>query len=169
MAQPATDTTSASDTASPAPTTPAPTTPTLTTQLIVLPWVDSVHGRAGHDPRSLYVEKYWLGILGPSTTLLLRRIARGFDDRPEGFAVSLVDTARALGLGEGTGRSSMVMRTVERACQFGMARTGSSGELHVRTELPWLTARQVSRLPEILQRAHERDLDQPRHDDLPAA
>jgi hypothetical protein len=128
-------------------------------QLIVLPWPDSVHGLPGHDPRSLYVEKFWLGILGPSTTLLLRRVARGFDDRPDGFAVSVVDTARALGLGEGTGKNSMVMRTVERACQFGMARPGVGGELLVRTELPWLNARQVSRLPEILQRAHARELD----------
>ena len=30
-------------------------------------WVDPLVDRLGHDPRSTYVEQYWLGILGPST------------------------------------------------------------------------------------------------------
>lgn len=142
-----------------------------TIRLNVLPWLDPRVAKSGHDPRSLYVEKFWLGILGPSATLLLRRFARGLDERPEGFAVSLVDTSRALGLGEGTGRNSMVMRTIERLCQFGMSRPGPGGTLEVRTHLPPLTPRQVQRLPELLQRAHARELEQlgaerfPRYDD----
>jgi hypothetical protein len=35
------------------------------TILPVRPWPDSVIDALGHDPRSAYVERFWLGILGP--------------------------------------------------------------------------------------------------------
>jgi len=31
-------------------------------------WTDPVVDRVGHDPRSTYVERFWLGVLGPSCT-----------------------------------------------------------------------------------------------------
>ena len=34
--------------------------------LTVTPWADPVIDTLGHDPRSPYVERFWLGILGPS-------------------------------------------------------------------------------------------------------
>lgn len=37
------------------------------THLHVRPWADTVVDRLGHDPRSAYVEAFWLGILGPLT------------------------------------------------------------------------------------------------------
>ncbi|HSH60272.1 MAG TPA: hypothetical protein VK988_11660 [Acidimicrobiales bacterium] len=43
---------------------PAPTLDALT----IRPWPDPVIDALGHDPRSHYVENYWLGILGPPTT-----------------------------------------------------------------------------------------------------
>ena len=52
---------------------PALETDTLT----VVPWPDDVIDALGHDPRSHYVEAYWLGTLGPSTTWLLRRLVAG--------------------------------------------------------------------------------------------
>ena len=50
--------------------------------LVVLPWADPVVDPIGHDPRSRYVELFWLGILGPTATLLLRRLADGLDVLP---------------------------------------------------------------------------------------
>ena len=35
--------------------------------LAIEPWPDDVIDALGHDPRSQYVEIYWLGILGPSS------------------------------------------------------------------------------------------------------
>src|ERR671933_2368459 len=67
--------------------------------LPVRPWPDGVIDALGHDPRSVYVERFWLGILGPSTTWLLRRLAAGLEAEPAGFSLSLPDTAQALGLG----------------------------------------------------------------------
>src|SRR5688500_16276454 len=91
------------------------------TNLAVCPWPDAVIDSLGHDPRSAYVERFWLGILGPSTTFLLRRLAAELEANPAGFDLPLGDTARALGLGMRGGRNSPFLRTVQRCCQFGMA------------------------------------------------
>ena len=48
--------------------------------LHVLRWHDPLIDRLGHDPRSRYVERFWLGILGPSTTLVLRVFADALDE-----------------------------------------------------------------------------------------
>src|SRR5438270_4518344 len=65
--------------------------------LPIRPWPDGVIDALGHDPRSAYVERFWLGILGPSTTWLLRYLANGLDESPEGFDLDLAATAQALG------------------------------------------------------------------------
>ncbi|MFZ4517973.1 MAG: hypothetical protein ACOYOP_06275 [Microthrixaceae bacterium] len=125
-------------------------------ELIVRAWWDPVLATRGHDPRSAYVERFWLGIVGPSTVLLLRRFARGLEEQPGGFRASATDTARALGLGTGTGRNGPLHRTIDRACTFGLARRTGDREVHVRTHLPPLNARQLARLPTVLRRSHER-------------
>ena len=133
----------------------------LPDQLIVLLWADSVTMSTGHEARSAYVERFWLGLLGPSSTWLWRRLVRGLDECPSGYRVQLADTARALGLGAGTGRNSMIVRSLERTIQFGAARYDGKA-LEVRTHLPTLTHRQVRRLPPAVQAAHA----QWRDDDL---
>ena len=47
----------------------------------VRPWIDPVVDDDGHDPRSRYVEQFWLGVLGPTATWLIRRFAAGLDQR----------------------------------------------------------------------------------------
>jgi hypothetical protein len=85
-----------------------------TDELLVRPWTDEVIDSLGFDPRSPYVERFWLGVLGPSTTWLLRRVAAAFDESPDGFYLPLGETARALGLGDRGGRHSPFLRTVNR-------------------------------------------------------
>jgi len=128
------------------------TTETLT----VRPWPDPVIDSVGHDPRSAYVEQFWLGVLGPSTTWLLRRLAAGLESEPAGFDLHLPDTARALGLGDKTGRNGPFVRALGRCCQFGLAQPHDRATLAVRRKLPPLNRRQVERLPEPLQAAHQR-------------
>ena len=118
------------------------------------PWWDPSLAVAGFDPRSAYAERFWLPVVGPSTLLLLRRFARGLEEHPTGFRVSLADTGRALGLGSGTGRTSPVNRTIERACTFGLARRVDTDSIEVRSHLPRLAPRQLDRLPPVLRRAH---------------
>ena len=43
--------------------------------LVVVPWHDDVIDRVGYNPRSTYVEFFWLNVLGPTTTWLVRRIS----------------------------------------------------------------------------------------------
>ena len=84
----------------------------------VVPWVDPVVDALGFDPRSDYVELFWLGVIGPSTTWLMRRLAAGLDRSPEGFTLDLIDTAQALGIGGHGGlgsRNSPFARTLVHA------------------------------------------------------
>ena len=134
----------------------APQFATDVATLTVRPWPDAVIDQVGHDPRSAYVEQFWLGVLGPSTTWLLRRLAAGLETEPAGFELALADTARALGLGDRGGRHSPFMRALGRCCQFGLAQPHDRATLAVRRKLPPLNRRQVERLPAGLQEAHRR-------------
>ena len=122
----------------------------------VRPWPDRVIDTLGHDPRSWYVEQFWLGILGPTTTWLLRRLAAVLEEQPEGAEVAVAELARELGLGRRTGRAGPLDRCIERAVRFEMARFEEDGALAVRRRLPPLTHRQVAHLPGSLQEAHRR-------------
>jgi hypothetical protein len=44
--------------------------PATVPTLQILPWADPVIDQVGYDPRSRYVERFWLGILGPLTRQL---------------------------------------------------------------------------------------------------
>ena len=119
-------------------------------------WIDPVIDALGHDPRSDYVERFWLPVLGPSTTWFLRHLAAWLDTSPAGCALDLAETARALGLGERSGRHAPFLRTVARAVDFEMATWRAPALLAVRRRLPPLARRHVARLPERLRREHER-------------
>src|SRR5438874_1690394 len=124
--------------------------------LTIRPWHDDVIDALGFDPRSLYVEQFWLGILGPSTTWLLRRLVAGLEAEPAGFDLPLAETARALGLGDKGGRHSPFVRALARCVQFELAQAHGEGVLHVRRKVPPLNRRQVMRLPAMLQAEHDR-------------
>lgn len=122
----------------------------------VRPWPDDVVEKVGFDPRSPYVERFWLSIIGPSATWLMRRIAAGFDTSPEGFELPLGETARALGLGDRGGKHSPLLRTFNRLILFDLAHASGPSELTVRRKLAPLSRRHTSRLSPALQEAHER-------------
>jgi hypothetical protein len=124
--------------------------------LRIEPWTDNLIDKVGFDPRSPYVERFWLSIIGPSTTWLMRRMASGFDASPQGFDLSLGETARALGLGDRGGRHSPVLRTVNRMIQFELAKVVGPEQLAVRRRLPPLSRRHTVRLSPALQEAHQR-------------
>ena len=107
-------------------------------------------------PCSRYVELYWLGIIGPSTTWLLRRLTYGLEVHGDGFDLHLPETARSLGLGDKMGKNSPFRRALARLITFELARPHGPGELAVRQHIPPLPLRHLSRLPESLQRSHRR-------------
>jgi len=121
--------------------------------LRIEPWPDPVIDRLGFDPRSPYVEQFWLPVLGPSSIWLLRRLGAGLDVHPDGHEVDLIELAAELGLGAGSGRHSPLIRTMDRCCRFTLA--SRAGEVfRVRRRLPPLTRGQVERLSPTLQHRH---------------
>jgi hypothetical protein len=119
----------------------------------VVGWSDPVIDALGHDPRSGYVELFWLPILGPSCTLAARRLAGWVEAEPEGFPLSLGPFARSLGLGDASERHAPIHRTLAGLAGFGMARLGGSS-FAVRRTFPPLAARQIERLPEHVAHQH---------------
>ncbi len=115
---------------------------------------DPLYDRIGHDPRSWYVETFWLGTLGPSTTWLLRHVAAELELRPAGFDMEVASVARRIGVGHRHGANSPIWRAIARAVQFNMAQVSEDGCMAFRRRLPPLSARQVSQLPESLRAAH---------------
>lgn len=122
--------------------------------ITLIPWIDHRVDASGHDPRSIYVEQFWLGTLGPSTTWFLRYCANLLDDTGS-TAVNLQEAASTLGIGHEGGSRSAMSKTVARACRFRAARAVGSATLAVRLRLPQLSYRQVQRLPQPVQRRHE--------------
>jgi hypothetical protein len=114
--------------------------------LPIEPLEDPVIDTLGHDPRSAYVETYWLPLLGPSSVWLLRRIADWFDDSPSGFPLAVGPAAAALGLGQVAGTNSPIVRTLGRLVIFEMAMVRGES-LAVRRLVPPLARRHAARLP----------------------
>jgi hypothetical protein len=110
---------------------------------------------SGFDARSVYVETYWLPILGPSCVFAARRVAAWLQAEPHGFDISMVALATSLGLGSGVGRSAPIVRTLSRLVDFGLANI--SDTYAIRMMFPPLSARQIVRLPDYLAAAHAAD------------
>ena len=127
----------------------------LTTPVVVIrPWIDPVVDDDGHDPRSRYVETFWLGVLGPTATWLVRRLAAGLDRSPDGYELDLVATAKAMGLSFTEGRSSPFSKALQRCVMFGLAHPIPRG-LAVRRRVPPVAHRHLRRLPDEVRAAHD--------------
>jgi hypothetical protein len=142
-----------------APLRPAPTFVPLDS-INVTAWPDEVIDAVGHHPCSPYVETFWLGVLGPSTTFLLRHLVTTLETTPHGFELDLPTTARRLGLGDKGGRNSPFMRSLARLVQFELAQLEDADHFAVRRRVPPLNRRQVLRLPELMQVDHQRWQDE---------
>jgi hypothetical protein len=122
---------------------------------------DRIGEALGHDPRSPYVERFWLPVLGPSTTFLLRYLAARLDTDPDGVDLDVAETARLLGLGEREGRHGPFLRSVARMIDFEMAELAGPGRLLVRRRLPALSRRHLARLPDSWRAEHDAMLEPP--------
>lgn len=125
--------------------------------LPVITYENSDTHTGGFDPRSPYVETYWLAVLGPSSILAARRIADWLENQPSGVVICLEDLAHSLGLGRGTGRHAPMVRTLDRLVMFGFAQIAWDSYALRRTVLP-LSPRLLRRLPSYLVERHDHDL-----------
>ena len=117
--------------------------------LQVQPWDDPNLHRDGHDPRSAYVERFWIAVLGPSAVWLLRLLAREFDELAPGeiLRLDLESTAQRLGLQHRGGRQSTFMRTIDRCRMFDLAHFENDAVLIVRRQMPPVPRRLHVRMP----------------------
>ena len=122
--------------------------------LMVVPWHDPVVDSVGFDVRSQYVELFWLNVLGPTATWILRRLVLGFDRYPLGYELDLPETASALGLSYTAGTANSFMRSLNRCVLFGVSQP-TDGGLAVRRRVPPVAARHLMRMPPHLRQAHQ--------------
>ena len=143
---------------------------TATRTLEVVPWHQPVVDRLSLDPRGAYVEEFWLPVAGPSACWLLRRLADGLDEHPDGFVIHVEEMSKSLGLGGTVGRHAPFSRALARCAHFGLVQMSAEGRVAVRRCVPGLPQALVLRLPATLQVRHQRwdDVDGLAAD-LPAA
>lgn len=125
----------------------------IATGLHVVPWRDPIVERIGFDACGDYVELFWLPILGPTATWMLRRLAVIVVLHPEGCGLDSGAMSRSFGLGSDTRPKSSFTKSLERLVIFGLARV-DQGCLGIRTVVPPVTFKNLARLPEHLQSAH---------------
>lgn len=112
--------------------------------------------RVGFDLTDPYVEQCWSAVVGPSSTLLLRRLpALWVTEVPAAIGAS--DLSRSLGLGVGVGDRSRLANTLNRLVQYRLATPASDGAgLDVFRKVAPLSARQLARVPQWTRATHER-------------
>lgn len=129
-------------------------TDTTDGQTVFRPWPTVAGRHRDHDPRSAYVERFWISTLGPSATWIMRRLADEFDANPDGFVIDLGDLAGSLGMSWTRRADSPFGRALHRCVMFGLARPGLEG-YEVRRRIPDLGPRQLSRLPAAMRATHD--------------
>ena len=103
---------------------------TATRTLEVVPWHQPVVDRLSLDPRGAYVEEFWLPVAGPSACWLLRRLADGLDEHPDGFVIHVEEMSKSLGLGGTVGRHAPFSRALARCAHFGLVQMSVSGAVN---------------------------------------
>lgn len=125
----------------------------LAPTLGIVPWQVGPAG-IGHDPRSAYVETFWLPLLGPSTVMLMRRLAAEFDHSPNGFEIPTDLLSKDIGLGNRMSRRSAFARTLDRCASFHLLLI-EGPIVHVRRHMSTLSPRQIEALSPRLKPRHQ--------------
>lgn len=133
--------------------------PPLLPTLEIVPWVDHEIERYGFLPQSPYVETVYLPVLGPTATLLYRRLGMWAGLEPDGFTLETADLSASMGIGVGIGRQSPLARSLGRMAQFGVAEWQQE-KFAVRRALAPLSEKHAQRLPASAWEAHRSMLAQ---------
>ncbi|MGA0863071.1 MAG: hypothetical protein ACO3RB_04175 [Ilumatobacteraceae bacterium] len=129
-------------------------------RLPVVPWHDPVIDLNGEATTGDYVEWFWLPVLGPTATWLLRRLAAlvaGADECDSPVVVDLAELAHSIGVTWQPNREGAFARALTRCVMFGACAPSADTEsltLAVRLTMPHLPARHIGRLPLSLRDSH---------------
>lgn len=114
---------------------------------------------APHALTSEYVERFWLPIVGPTATVLLRTLGHIYapiahDALNPQTLISLPQLATALGVGSHLGRNGALRRSLTRLQHLGIVEITGEDTMTIATYLPHLRPHQIERLPAFLQTIH---------------
>jgi len=121
---------------------------------MIVPWEDPIVDRIGFDVHLGYVERFWLGVLGPTSTWLLRRLAFGLEQYPGGYEVDLSELGASVGVAWASGHCGPLNRSLQRCIMFGVC-ARIDGGIAVRRRVPPLSMRQIARLSDTQRAEHE--------------
>lgn len=124
----------------------------------IVHWKDPIVEANGFHISDTYNEMFWLPILGPTATWLLRRLAGGLEHQPQGYTTDMSELARSIGVNYAPGKHNPFARGLHRCVMFGVAQQISvlpRITIGVRTVLPVLPHRHQARLPHQLRIAHD--------------
>lgn len=127
--------------------------------LWVEPWPDPLIDRIGVPVRSGHTERFWLPVLGPTATWLLRHLDAALEESPEGLHLDVTAAAQALGVASSPGTKGPFAKALARCAVFGLVQSVGTGVV-VRRTMPPLPARYASRLPVGLRAAHRHWLNE---------
>jgi hypothetical protein len=122
--------------------------------LRVTAWGDPLLDETGFDARGEYVDLFWLPVIGPSATALLRHLAMWLAIAPEFCTFEMDELGHSLGLGTSESKHAPLPRAIARLVRFGLARRSASGQLEVRQVVGPLSQHLVGRLSGELQEFH---------------
>lgn len=122
-------------------------------------WHDPVTERVGAPVGSAYTERFWLPVLGPTTTWLLRHLDARLEESPAGILLHVGEAARALGVATTSDNAGPLARALNRCVIFGLAQPVGS-VVAVRRWVPPLPGKYAGQLPEGLWVAHGRWLNE---------
>jgi hypothetical protein len=113
------------------------------------PWNDPHFDRWGSEPRSSYVERFWLPVLGPSSIVLARNIMAAFDSNNGGYRINSAVQAGSVGLAPG-----QLRRVIERLVGFGLAKYCDPNTVALRTAWPLIGSSAIRQLPKAISQLH---------------
>ena len=128
----------------------------------IVPWVDPVADPHGVHPCSRYVELYWLPVVGPSTTWLLRRLSYGLEVHPGGFDLDLPRRPDHWGWASGWARTHRSAGPSSGSAPSSWPGPTGPTVWPSAPRIPPLPLRHLSRLPGSLQASHRRWLAEQR-------
>jgi hypothetical protein len=139
-------------------------------QLHLTTWPDPLLEESGYQFDSLFIELFWLPVLGPSATVLFRRLGLLLAGSPGGMTVEMNELGRELGLGSSESRHAPLPRAISRLVRFGLAKRSGSGQLAVRRTVGPLSQHHLSVLPAAIRESYQRVISLARacDPDLPA-
>lgn len=110
-----------------------------------------------HDVQSLYVEQFWLPVIGPTATVLVRLLDRTLREVETAGHFTIPNTVLGpvVGIGTRGGRNSPLLRSLARLVQFDVLEQDAPERWLVPTTLPHVRGSRVARMPPVMGHLHE--------------